>query len=93
MIVPPERYIMMFKDLKIRRIGVIHDPAKTGWYLRLVRKAAQEAGIELLIREVTVPRDTLSRISGLTGKVDALWMIPDTTAVTRETIEAYFRFA
>ena len=93
MFAPPERYTRIFQDLRRRRIGVIHNPAKTGWYLRQARKAAREAGVELVVQEVSAPRDTLARFTAFTGKVDALWMLPDTTAVTRETVEAYFRYA
>lgn len=92
MFVSPEQYMTVFKSLKTRRVGVIHNPAKSGWYLRQARQAAEKAGITLVTREVASPRDTLSQLSSLSGKVDALWMLPDTTAVTRDTSEAYFRF-
>jgi putative tryptophan/tyrosine transport system substrate-binding protein len=92
MLAPPERYIAMFKTMKTRRVGVICNPAKSGWYLRLAQRAAAAAGIELVVREVSAPRESIKHLSALAGKVDALWMLPDSTAVTRETAEAYFRF-
>ncbi|MDD5284484.1 MAG: ABC transporter substrate binding protein [Desulfuromonadaceae bacterium] len=92
MFVSPERYISIFKSMKARRVGLIYDPAKSGWYLRLAQNAAQAAGITLVTREVSRSSETLAQISSLADKVDALWMIPDTTAITRETTEAYFRF-
>jgi len=93
MFAQPESYMAIFHGLKRRRVGVIHNPARSGWYLRNARQAAERMGIELVMREVSSPRDTLSRLDSLKGKVDALWMLPDTTAVTRETAEAYFRFS
>jgi len=92
MFAPPERYISMFKAMKTRRVGVIYNPAKSGWYLRLARQAAEAAGIELVTREVSAPRETIQQLSTLAGKVDALWMLPDSTAITRGTTEAYFHF-
>ncbi|MDD2309721.1 MAG: ABC transporter substrate binding protein [Desulfuromonadaceae bacterium] len=92
MFAPPERYIGIFKNMKTRRVGVIYNPAKSGWYLRLAQRAAEAAGIELVVREVSAPRESIGRLSALADKVDALWMLPDSTAVTRETAEAYFRF-
>ena len=92
MLAPPERYIRMFRTMKTGRVGVIYNPAGSGWYLRLARQAAEAAGIELVAREVSAPRETVEQLSTLAGKVDALWMLPDSTAVTRETTEAYFRF-
>lgn len=88
----PGRYIDMFRDMKVGRVGVIHNRARSGWYLRMARQAAEQGGIELVLREVGSPRETAAQLSSLAGKVDALWMLPDSTAVTRETIEAYFRF-
>jgi putative ABC transport system substrate-binding protein len=93
MYAPTEQYINMFKALKTRRVGVIYNPARSGWYLRQARQAAEEAGIELVTREVSTPRETIGKLPTLAGKVDALWMLPDSTAVKRETTEAYFQFA
>jgi putative ABC transport system substrate-binding protein len=92
MFAPPERYINMFRAMKTRRVGVIYNPAKSGWYMRLAQRAAEAAGIELVTREVSAPRQSIEKMASLAGKVDALWMLPDSTAVTRETAEAYFRF-
>jgi putative ABC transport system substrate-binding protein len=92
MFAPPERYCNLFALMKVRRVGIIHNPAKTGRYLRQARLAAGDAGIELVVREVSSPRETMAQLSSLAGKVDALWMLPDVTAVTRESTEAYFRF-
>jgi putative ABC transport system substrate-binding protein len=93
MYVPPEHYLAVFRALKARRVGVLYDPVKSGWYLRQARDAARRAGVELEVREVSSPREAVERLGGLARKVDALWLLPDTTAVTRETAEAYFRFA
>lgn len=92
MVASPERYCELFTRMKARRVGIVHNPAKTGWYLRQARQAAAKTGIELVVREVSTPKDSIAQLSSLAGKVDALWMFPDATAVTRETTEAYFRF-
>lgn len=92
MFAPPENYLSMFRTMKIKRVGVVYNPAKSGWYLRLARMAAENAGIELVTREVSASWGTIEQLATLVGKVDALWMLPDSTAVTRETTEAYFHF-
>jgi putative ABC transport system substrate-binding protein len=92
MLAPPERFIKIFQTMKTRRVGVIYNPAKSGWYLKFARQAAEAVGIELVTREVSESRATIALLSALAKKVDALWMLPDCTAVTRETLEAYFRF-
>lgn len=91
--VRPEQYLSLFKRIRARRIGVIHDPAKTAWYLKLARAAANQMGLELVVREVSNPRQALAQLDSLKGAVDSLWVLPDTTAVTMETLEAYFLFS
>ena len=88
----PEQYMELFKNLKSKRVGVVYNQGRSGWYVKLARQAAQKAGITLVTREVAGSSETLSKLSSLSGKVDALWMLPDTVAVTRETSEAYLRF-
>jgi putative ABC transport system substrate-binding protein len=78
--------------MKTGRVGVIYNPAKSGWYMKLAHQAAEAVGIELVTRAVSESRATIELLSALANKVDALWMLPDSTAVTRETLEAYFRF-
>ena len=92
MFIQPERYMSLFKTMKAKRVGVIYSSAKSGWYMRLAQRAAKQAGIELITREVSAPRYAIDNVASLAGKVDALWMLPDSTAVTRETAEAYFLF-
>jgi putative ABC transport system substrate-binding protein len=92
MFVSPERYISLFRSMNARRVGIIHNRAKCGWYLAEARQTAKEAGIELVVREVSSPRETVDTLSRLSGQVDALWMLPDATTVTSETTEAFFLF-
>lgn len=89
----PERYLELCRAMGARRVGVVHDPGRTGHYLQRARHAARSMGIDLVVREVRNPRETASRLEQLQGAVDALWMLPDTTAVTAETLEAYTLFS
>ncbi|BCS52002.1 ABC transporter substrate-binding protein [Geobacter sp. SVR] len=93
MLASPERYLTLFRTMKRRRVGLLYHPAKSAWYLRQARQAAQRMDIELILREVSTPRSALTQLDTLKGAVDALWMLPDTSAVTRETVEAYFHFS
>ena len=93
LLVPPERFIPLFKTLKARRIGILYDPAKSSAYLKRARSAAAEAGLELKVAELSSQKQVVARLLEMVGKVDALWMIPDTTAVGAETMKAYFLFS
>lgn len=89
----PKAYLSLCRSMKARRVGVIYHPAKSGAYVRKARIEAQRMGIELILREVRLPKDTQKQLASLSGQLDALWMLPDPFAVRRETVEAYFRFA
>jgi len=90
---PPERYLTLFHAMKLHRIGILAHPAKSGQYIRWVQQVAAEYAVEPVVREVLSPRDVSGQLSSLQGKVDALWLLPDDTAVARETVEAYFLFS
>lgn len=89
----PERYLSLLKAIGAKQVGVLYDPNRTGVYFRRAQQAARKYGLELVGREVRNPRETVGKLDHLKGSVDALWMLPDTTAVTAETLEAYFRFS
>ncbi len=89
----PERYLSLFKAIGAKQVGVLFDPNRTGGYFRRAQQAARKVGVELVGREVRNPRETVGKLDHMKGNVDALWMLPDTTAVTVETLEAYFRFS
>jgi ABC-type uncharacterized transport system substrate-binding protein len=93
MVIPSEQYMALFKALQLRRIGVVYDPARNGDYLKRARQAAASVGIELVLREVHNPRETPGQLTSLKGSVDALWLLPDSTAVAQETVDAYFYFS
>ncbi len=89
----PERYLGMFKAMGKERIGVLYDPARSGSYVHRAQQAARNLGMKLVLREVRRPQETVGRLEHLKGSVDLLWMLPDTTAVTSESVEGYFRFS
>ena len=93
MFAPPEQFLRLFRDMKKHRIGVLYDPARCAWYLRRVQQLAQQYGVRLVVRETPEPRDVMGQLDSLKGEVDALWMLPDITAVTRESAEMYFQFS
>lgn len=92
MFAPPDSFLELFRKCGTQRIGVVYNGNRTGWYIRKARKAAKKAGIELVTREVSSSREVPGQLASLAGKVDAMWMLPDTMAVTRETTEAWFHF-
>jgi len=69
------------------RIVLPFDPDKSGAFVKAAQKAATSMGIELLARKVSTPREAVTLLDGMHGKIDALWLIPDTTVVSPGTID------
>ncbi|GAM07968.1 ABC transporter substrate binding protein [Geobacter sp. OR-1] len=89
----PVRYMQLFSGMGAKKVGVVYDPSRTGNYLKRALAAADNAGIRLVAREVKDPRTVVATIDQFKGVVDAVWMVPDTTAVTTASLEAYFGFS
>ncbi|MBJ6723984.1 ABC transporter substrate-binding protein [Geomesophilobacter sediminis] len=92
-VAPPDQYMKVFASMGARRVGVLYNPARSGNYLNQARRAAERAGLDILAIEVREPRDVVRRLEVLKGRVDALWLLPDTTAVSPATTEAFFLFS
>lgn len=94
MTVAPERYLAFIRDsLNGRRVGVLYDPERTGAMARQARVAAERLGITLVEGVARSPRDVPRILNELSGKVDALWLLPDATVLTLEGQEAIFLFS
>lgn len=92
--VAPKSYCKLFTRLNLRRVGVIYDRKKTGAYLNRAREAANSMGVELVALQVRSSKQVLQKLAGLQERrVDSLWLLPDSTAVSPETVNSYFEFA
>lgn len=90
---PPERYLAILSAMKVKRVGILANPSKSGNYVRRLQQVAPAMGIEPVVREVSSAKEVAGRLASLRGNVDALWLLPDETAVARETTDAYFLFS
>lgn len=88
----PEQYLALMKQINRRKVGVIYGSQMSS-YIRKADKVAQGYGIVLEKREVNGPQGVKGALSTLVGEVDALWVLPDSTVVTQDTIEHLFNFA
>lgn len=92
--VAPANYMKLFKKLQLTRVGVLFDPKNSGAYLQRAKEAAAASGIELVSLKVSSPREvpaTLARFKS--HDIKGLWMLPDSSAVARESLDSYFLFA
>jgi len=94
MMVSPRSYLQLFAALKLHRIGIVHDRNHTGAYMRRAITIANGMGIELVPLQVKSAREVQQRLVEMENKkVDALWLLPDSTAIAPETVDSYFSFA
>jgi putative tryptophan/tyrosine transport system substrate-binding protein len=87
--ISPEKQFSLIREVlpNIRKIAVFFDPGKSGYFVGRAYNAASLMGLDLLTKKVQSPREAVTAIDGLKGKADALWLLPDTTVVTPETID------
>lgn len=71
---------------KLKRIGVLFDPAKSERYVRAASAVAKQQGLELVAHSVSSERELPPVIRMVLPTVDALWLIPDTTVLSDESL-------
>ena len=86
--VPIEAQLAMYKLLlpTLRVIGVIYDPEKTGALVKEAGEVAEKFGVRFLANPVASQTEVPAALRSLLGKVDALWMLPDETVITPESL-------
>ena len=94
MTIPPERYLRLMEKLNLPelKVGVFYDPAKSGTFVRRVQQAAKSMDIEITAREVHHSKEVPELLTRMKGSCNILWMLPDSTVVTPETVEYMLLF-
>jgi len=85
--VSPRQQFNLCKKLlpKLRRVGVLYDPQRTGELVELGINQAREMNIEVIASKVSKIEDIYKAIRALEPRVDALWIIPDATVYNPKT--------
>jgi putative ABC transport system substrate-binding protein len=76
-----------------KRLGLVYDPRRTGDFVSEAKAAAARKGFSLVTREVSSSKEVHERIQELKGSVDVLWMLPDLTVVTPQSVESMMLFS
>lgn len=71
---------------KLKRVGVLFDPSKTNRLVQEASSVAKQQGIELVTSEVSTERELPPALRTLLPTVDAVWLVPDTTILTDESL-------
>ncbi len=92
--VPPAEQFKLLKRIipSLRRIGVIFDPKISG---ELVAKAIEESGdlgLSLKTLEIHNRNEVPNAIRQMKDQVDAVWMVPDSTVYSEESLPFIFTY-
>jgi putative ABC transport system substrate-binding protein len=86
--VPVDRQLKVMRTFlpTLHRLGTLYDPAKTS---SRVKEAAQQAtisGFQLKGLPVESEKEMPQQLRALLGDVEALWLMPDSTVLTNESV-------
>lgn len=87
--VPLSAIFKIFKKIlpKSQKIGLLYDPLKSKKMMEEGLICAQEAGLEIVAREVNSAADVYGAIRAIGKNIEGLWMIPDSTVYTERSGE------
>lgn len=91
--VPPETQLAAFRAAlpRVRTLGLLFDPARSAEAARAAQRAAEETGFSLTVVPVAAPAEVPAAFRSLAKRVEALWLIPDATVVSKESLEFLLR--
>jgi putative tryptophan/tyrosine transport system substrate-binding protein len=86
--IPVERQFATMSSVlpNLKRVGVLYDPEKTGPFIAEARRVAKGLGLNLVERQVSSEKDFPAALRGMISDTDALWLVPDSTILTEESL-------
>ncbi|HHT9138576.1 MAG TPA: ABC transporter substrate-binding protein [Candidatus Wunengus sp. YC60] len=76
-----------------KNIGVLYDPMKTGKIVAEAGLVAKRLEFNFIKTEVASEGEVSSALNSMIGKIDAFWIIPDGTVVTKESLEIILKMS
>ena len=76
-----------------KKVGVFYDPKHSQEFIDTAKTAAQGLGLTLLPLIVKTPSEVSEALVEIKKQAEVLWMIPDPSIITAETIETFFGFS
>ena len=87
MVASPDSQFAAFKSILpgLKRLGVVYNPQKTLPLVEAAKNAASRSDLEIIERHVSSSGEIAQNLKELVPQVGAIWLIPDTTVVSRDT--------
>lgn len=85
--IPAERQFTILRSFlpSLRRLGVLFDPAKTGFQIKDTAPQAAAGGFELQEFPVAGEKEMPLQLRALLTTAEGLWLVPDSTILTAES--------
>jgi ABC-type uncharacterized transport system substrate-binding protein len=89
------RAISLLKELnpKLRRVGTIYDPSRSGLLFSQARVAFQKDGLQLVGKETRSTGDVGAALKSLESDVEVLWLWPDERFLADDILERILLFS
>ena len=86
--VPVDRQLKIMRMFlpTIRRLGTLYDPTKTSSRMKDAVRQATTSNFQLKGLPVESEKDVPQQLRTLLGDVEALWLMPDSTVLTNESV-------
>jgi putative ABC transport system substrate-binding protein len=78
-------YVLLRAFPKLKSVGVLYNPAKTGPEIRDAKMVSRELGFHLDAAAVSSPRQVPSMLRKILPHIQALWMVPDSSVLTSDS--------
>ncbi len=70
-----------------KRVGVLFDPTKTDQTIQQAKALAKKHGLQFVSSPISSPQEVPGRLRALLPIIDLLWLIPDSTVLTEDSLE------
>lgn len=86
--IPLDRQLKIMRTFlpTLRRLGTLYDPAKTSSQVKDAKRQAAISHFEFQELPVESEKDVPQRLRVLLSDIEALWLMPDSTVLTNESI-------
>lgn len=93
--VPIDRQLKLIRTFLpgIRQLGTLYDPKKSASKMREAEQLTAKAGLELRGFPVDNEKDVPYQLRMLLSSTEALWLLPDSTVLTNESINVLLQSA
>lgn len=87
--IPIEHQFDMIQQLipNVKRVGVLFDPTKTDQTIQEAKALAKKHGLQFVSSPISSPQEVPDRLRALLPNIDLLWLIPDSTVLTEDSLE------